>query len=62
MANGNTHNGKPCRIEEMNIGDTIFTVISVQSDAAKETAYEKVKTLILDNTKNTMEQSRKTSV
>ena len=32
----------------MKIGNTLFTVISVQSDAAKETAYNKVKKLILD--------------
>ena len=34
-----TYKDKPCRISEMTIGNTTFTVISVQSDAAKETAY-----------------------
>ena len=43
-----TYNGKPCRSTEMTIGNTHFTVISVQGDAAKETAYDKVKKLILD--------------
>ena len=42
-----TYNTKPCRSTEMAIGNTLFTVISVQSDAAKETAYDKVKKLIL---------------
>ena len=43
------HNGKPCRIDEMKVGATLFTVISVQSDSAKETAYDKVKNLVLNN-------------
>lgn len=42
-----TYNGKPCHSTEMTIGNTLFTVISVQGDAAKETAYDKVKKLIL---------------
>lgn len=44
-----TYKGKPCNTSEMQIGNTLFTVISVQSDSAKETAYEKVKKLILAN-------------
>ena len=44
-----TYNGKPCRSTEMTIGNTLFTVISVQGDAAKETAYDKVKKLLMDN-------------
>ena len=44
-----TYNGKPCRSTEMTIGNTLFTVISVQGDAAKETAYDKVKKLIMDS-------------
>ena len=44
------HDGKPCRVSEMQIGATLFTVISVESTAAKETAYEKVKKLIMNNT------------
>lgn len=39
-----THDGKPCRVSEMQIGATLFTVISVESADAKETAYDKVKT------------------
>ena len=42
-----TYNGRPCIVEEMTVGNTTFTVISVQSDAAKETAVEKLKRLIL---------------
>lgn len=51
MINAETYNGKPCLVSEMHVGNTIFTVISVQSDLAKETAYEKVKRLILTNAK-----------
>ena len=40
--------GKPC-VTQMNIGDTIYIIESVSSDKAKETAYDKVKRLILDN-------------
>ena len=47
------HNGKPSRIDEMTVGTTLFTVISVQSDSAKETANDKVKNLILNNRENT---------
>lgn len=47
------HNGKPCRVDEMKVGTTLFTVISVQSDSAKETANDKVKNLILNNLENT---------
>lgn len=47
------HNGKPCRVDEMKVGTTLFTVISVQSDSAKETANDKVKNLILNNRENT---------
>ena len=35
---------------EMQIGTTLFTVISVESVDAKETAYDKVKKLIVNNT------------
>lgn len=45
-----THDGKPCRVSEMQIGATLFTVISVESADAKETAYDKVKKLIINNT------------
>lgn len=45
-----THDGKPCRIFEMQIGAALFTVISVESADAKETAYDKVKKLIVNHT------------
>lgn len=45
-----THDGKPCRVSEMQIGATLFTVISVESANAKETAYDKVKELIVNHT------------
>lgn len=47
-----TYNGKPCAKSQMQVGNTFFTVISVQSEYAKETAYEKVKRLILANVKD----------
>ena len=40
---------KPRRVTEIQIGDTIFTVVSVASDRARETAYSKIKRLILDH-------------
>ena len=40
---------KPCRVSEMQVGETIFTVISVESDLAKENLYNKVKRTILDS-------------
>lgn len=43
------HDGKPCRVSEMQIGTTFFTVISVESADAKESAYDKVKKLIINN-------------
>ena len=43
---------KPCRVTEMQIGDTLFTVVSVESDRAREHLYDKVKRMILNN-KNT---------
>ena len=51
-----THNGKPCRVAEMQIGETLFTVISVQGDSARETADEKVKKLILNSTQLSSEK------
>lgn len=45
-----THDGKPCRVSEMQIGTTLFTVISVESVNAKESAYDKVKKLIINHT------------
>ncbi len=42
-------NNKPSRVTEMQIGDTIFTVVSVESDRAREPLYDKVKRMILNN-------------
>lgn len=47
------YKGKPCRVDEMKVGTTLFTVISVQSDSAKDTVNDKVKNLILNNRENT---------
>ena len=44
-----TYKDRACRSSEMTIGNTTFTVISVQSDTARETAYDKVKRLVLDS-------------
>lgn len=44
-----TYQGRPCCVSEMTVGNTVFTVISVQSDHARETAYQKLKRLILEN-------------
>lgn len=41
-------NNKPSQVTEMQIGETLFTVVSVESDRAKEHLYDKVKRLILD--------------
>ena len=43
------------RVTEMKIGDTLFTVISVQSEHAKETAYEKVQKLIMNHSSDVTE-------
>ena len=40
---------KPCRVTEMQIGDTIFTVVSVESDRARERLYDKAKRMILND-------------
>ena len=40
---------KPHRITEMQIGDTLFTVVSVESDRARERLYDKIKRMILDS-------------
>ena len=40
---------KPSRVTEMQIGDTIFTVVSVESDRARERLYDKVKRMILND-------------
>lgn len=40
---------KPRRVTKIQIGDTIFTVVSVESDRARECLYDKVKRMILEN-------------
>ena len=40
---------KPSRVTEMQVGDTIFTVVSVESNRARERLYDKVKRMILNN-------------
>ena len=40
---------KPSRVTERQVGDTIFTVVSVESDRAREHLYDKVKRMILNN-------------
>ena len=46
---------KPHRTSQMQIGDTLFTVISVESDRARERLYDKVKRMILnDDAKETI--------
>ena len=42
-------NKKPSRFTEMQVGDTLFTVVSVESDRARERLYDKVKRMILNN-------------
>ena len=42
-------NSKPCRVTEMQVGDTLFTVVFVESDRARERLYDKVKRMILNN-------------
>ena len=48
-------NNKPSRVTEMQVGDTLFTVVSVESDRARERLYDKVKRMILndENTETT---------
>lgn len=41
---------KPYRINEMQIGDTLFTVVSIESDRAREHLYDKVKRMIVNST------------
>ena len=42
-------NNKPSRVTEMQVGDTLFTVVSVESDRARECLYDKVKRMILND-------------
>ena len=40
---------KQYRTTEMQVGDTIFTIVSVESDRARERLDDKVKRMILNN-------------
>ena len=40
---------KPSRVTEMQNADTLFTVVSVESDRARERLYDKVKRMILND-------------
>lgn len=54
---------KPC-VTNMSIGDTVYIVESIASDNATETAYDKVKRLILssvNSTKYTPEKGNKSA-
>ena len=42
-------NNKPSRVTEIQVGDTLFTVVSVESDRAREHLYDKVKRMILND-------------
>jgi len=44
---------KACRSEEMLIGNTLFTVISMQSENARESVDSKLKRLILNHAEST---------
>ena len=45
----NLTRNKPYRVTETQIGDTVFTVVSVESDRARERLYDKVKRMILND-------------
>lgn len=49
MANVNIPDDKCRRVTVMQIGDTMFTVISVESSRARERLYDKVKRMIMDS-------------
>lgn len=57
---GNTKS-TPSRVSEMQIGNTLFTIISVQSDSARESAYDKVRKLILDHASDVAENVSESS-
>lgn len=56
-----TENSKS-RITETSIGGTVYIVESLVSDKAKETAYTKVKKLIMNNTKDLVKLSETTQL
>jgi len=56
-----TENSKN-RITETSIGGTVYIVESMVSDNAKETAYTKVKRLIMNNSKDLIKLSESTQL
>ena len=50
---------KPYRINEMQAGDTLFTVVSIESDRARERLYDKVKRIILNGENTEMPTTAK---
>ncbi len=40
---------KPHRTTQIQVGDTVFTIVSVESDRARERLYDKVKRMILNS-------------
>lgn len=52
---------RPFRVSEIMVGNTLFTVISVQSENAKETPCEKVKRLILEHSRDIPDSATKNS-
>ncbi len=57
----NTKNSKS-RITETSIGGTVYIVESLVSESAKETAYTKVKRLIMSNSKDPKKLSESTQL
>ena len=58
---GSNTKSTPSRVSEMQIGNTLFTIISVQSDSARESAYDKVRKLILDHASDVAENVSESS-
>lgn len=50
--NSPANNTPPVRVSRRTIGGTVYIIESMQSQTAKESAYAKVKRLILNNTDN----------
>ncbi len=57
-----TTENKRCRITEKSIGGTVYIVESLESDNAKETAYHKIKRLILSNMNEAEKLSKQTQI
>ena len=56
-----TFRDRPFRVSEITVGNTLFTVISVQSENAKETPCDKVKRLILEHSRDIPDSATKNS-